>query len=71
MQLETIPDLRRPLQWYLLLRLGIATGLLAITAFFYSRDATQAVQSVQAVQFLPAALALTYFVSLVYGLLLS
>ena len=67
MQPETVSDLRRRLQWFLLLRLGIATGLLAVTAFFYSRDATliQSVQSVQAVQFLPVALALTYFVSLV------
>ncbi len=69
-----LPDLRRRLQWFLLLRLGIATGLLAVTGFFNSRDATlhiQAVQSVQAVQFLPVALALTYFVSLVSGLLLT
>ena len=73
MQPETVSDLRRRLQWFLLLRLGIATGLLAVTAFFYSRDATliQSVQSVQAVQFLPVALALTYFVSLVSGLLLT
>ena len=74
MQPKTVPDLRRRLQWFLLLRLGIATGLLAVTAFFYSRDATlhiQSVQSLQAVQFLPVALALTYFVSLVSGLLLT
>ena len=73
MQPETVSDLRRRLQWFLLLRLGIATGLLAVTGFFYSHDATliQSVQSVQAVQFLPVALALTYFVSLVSGLLLS
>ena len=65
---ETSPDLRRRLQWFLLLRLGLTTCLLIVTALLFYRD--EALYN-QSIQFLPLALGCTYFVSLLSGLFLS
>ena len=68
MHWETRPDLRRRLQWFLLLRLGPTSCLLTVTGFLYYRDETLYNQYVK---FLPLALGCTYFVSLLSGLFLA
>jgi PAS domain S-box-containing protein len=61
-------DLRRRLQWFLLLRVGLTTGLLVATAvLYYWYDSGDTPAGGQVL----AALGVTYFVSLVSGLLLT
>lgn len=61
-------DLRRRLQWFLLLRVGLTTCLLGMTAFLYHRHGSS---DMPAGGWLLGAIGFTYFVSLVSGLLLT
>ena len=59
-------NLRRRLQWFLLLRVGLTTCLLAATVFLYYRHGGD---NTPAGERLLAALGFTYFISLASGLL--
>ncbi len=61
-------NLRRRLQWFLLLRVGLTTCLLAATVFLYYRHGGD---NTPAGERLLAALGFTYFISLASGLLLT
>ena len=61
-------NLRRRLQWFLLLRVGLTTCLLAATVFLYYRHGGG---DTPAGERLLAALGCTYFISLASGLLLT